>query len=208
MNNEEMETEVVETDSADTAAKASNSMKKFKILLIVDIVLIVGLFVMMMLLKGSYEETAKSSFDAQITAYRDGVDATIYEQWKSVDQYNMAWNLVYATLSGNKTVAAFDETAKKIEGDKETRLKQVAYIYSSAGVSDKAVNTYAEKAGLAESFLLKNEANVKEVACGKGCVVTFNFDGKKLKSVDYEALKKIDMAGTFKVGEPAPYHFD
>lgn len=207
MNNEEMETEVAGTESAD-AAKASASMKKFKILLIVDIVLIIGLFVMMMMLKSSYEETAKSSFDTQITAYRDGVDATIYEQWKSVDQYNMAWNLVYATLNGKKTAAAFDEAAKAIEGDKESRLKQVSYIYSSAGVSDKAVSTYAEKAGLAETFVTKNEENVKEVACGKNCTVTFNFEGKKLKSVDYEALKNINMSENFKVGEPAPYHFD
>ena len=206
MNNEEME--VMETDAAENAAKAPGDMKKFKIRLIVDIVLIIALFTMMMLLKGSYEETAKSTFDTQITAYRDGVDAVIYEQWKSVDQYNMAWNLVYATLSGNKTLASFDETVKNIEGDKETRLKQVSYIYSSAGVSDKAVSTYAEKAGLAESFLLKNEAGVKEVACGKGCIVTFNFEGNKLKSVDYAALKNINMAETFKVGEPAPYHFD
>lgn len=208
MNNEEMETEVVETDSAETAAKGANSMKKFKILLIVDIFLIIGLFVMMMMMKSSYEETAKSSFDTQITAYRDGVDATIYEQWKSVDQYNMAWNLVYATLNGKKTAAAFDEAVKAIEGDKEARLKQVSYIYSSAGVSDKAVSTYAEKAGLAESFVVKNEDAVKEVACGKNCTVTFNFDGKKLKSVDYEALKNINMSENFKVGEPAPYHFD
>lgn len=215
MNTEEQETAVVETESAASEAQAAAKMKKFKILLIADIVVIIGLFVLMMCLKSSYEEQAKASYDTQITAYRSDVDAVRFELWKSVDQYNMAWNLVYATLNSNKTVAAFDENVKAIEGNKDARLKQATYIYqnslinmyNSESVLNKALAEYIEK-GLAETFLVKNEDSVKEVACGKDCVVTFNFEGKKLKSVDYEALKKINIAETFKVGEPAPFRFE
>lgn len=215
MNNEEMETVAPETEAADAATKAPANMKKFKILLIVDIVLIVGLFILMMCMKGSYEEQAKSSYDAQMTVYKSSVDSMRFDLWKSVDQYNMAWNLVYATLNGNKTLAAFEENVKAIEGNKENRLAQTTYIYKNAllnmynseTVINKALAEYIES-GLADKFLVKDEAAVKEVACGKGCVVTFNFEGKTLKSVNYDALKKISMTETFKVGEPAPFHFE
>jgi len=215
MNNEELETVATETDAAETAAKAPANMKKFKILLIVDIVLIVGLFILMMCMKSSYEEQAKSSYDTQMTAYKSSVDEVRFDLWKSVDQYNMAWNLVYATLNSDKSLASFQANVKAVEENKDARLTQLTYIYRNAllnmynseTIINKALAEYGER-GLAETFLVKDEASVKEVACGKGCVVTFNFDGKKLKSVDYEALKKINMTETFKVGEPAPFHFE
>lgn len=215
MNTEEQETAVVETESAASEAQAAAKMKKFKILLIADIVVIIGLFVLMMCLKSSYEEQAKASYDTQITAYRSDVDAVRFELWKSVDQYNMAWNLVYATLNSNKTVAAFDENVKAIEGNKDARLKQATYIYqnslinmyNSESVLNKALAEYIEK-GLAETFLVKNEDSVKEVACGKNCVITFTFAKGKLVSQDYKALVEYNMVENFKLEAPAAFHFE
>lgn len=182
--------------------------KKFKILLIADIVLIVGLFVLMMILKGGYEEQAKKSVSEQLDAYLNQNNTVLQEQWKSVDQYGMAWKLVNATLTGDKTEKSFDAAAQAIEADKDVRFNQVSYMYTAAGIPPQAQNSIHEKAGLAEKFVLKNEGGVKEVACGKNCVVTFTFAKGKLKDVDYKALAAYNMADNFKLEAPAAFRFE
>ena len=72
--------------------------KKFKILMIVDIVLIIGIFALMMVLKGQYNDQAQKSVNEQVGAYLEQSNGVVQDQWKSVDQYGMAWRLVYATL--------------------------------------------------------------------------------------------------------------
>ena len=102
--------------------------KKFKILAIVDGVLIVALVVMMFALKGRYNDQAQSSVKEQVGAYKATVNAALQDQWKSMDQYGMAWKLVYATVTGAKTEAAFDANVKKIFEDTDARFKQVSYM--------------------------------------------------------------------------------
>ena len=82
--------------------------KKFKILMIVDIVLIIGLFALMMVLKGQYNDQAQKTVKEQVDAYLELSNGAVQDQWKAVDQYGMAWRLVYATLTTAKTEAAFD----------------------------------------------------------------------------------------------------
>ncbi|MCQ2091841.1 MAG: hypothetical protein MJY85_04105 [Fibrobacter sp.] len=182
--------------------------KKFKILLIVDIVAIVGLFVLMMVLKGGYEEQAKKSVSEQLDAYLNQNNTVLQEQWKSVDQYGMAWKLVNAVLTGDKTEASFDAAAKAIEEDKDARFNQVSYMYTAAGIPAQAQNSINEKAGMADKLVLKNENGVKEIACGKNCVITFTFAKGKLKSADYKALADYNMADNFKLEAPAAFHFE
>lgn len=182
--------------------------KKFKILLIVDVVLIVGLFVLMMVLKGGYNEQAQKSVSEQVGAYLEQSNGVVQEQWKAVDQYGMAWKLVFATLTGDKSEATFDAVAKAIEDDKDARFKQLSYMYNAAGIPPQAQNSIFEKAGLADKFVLKNENGVKEVACGKNCVVTFTFAKGKLKNADYKALADYKIADNFKLEAPAPFHFE
>ncbi|MCQ2101761.1 MAG: hypothetical protein MJY98_00855 [Fibrobacter sp.] len=182
--------------------------KKFKILLIVDIVLIIGLFALMMILKGSYNDQAQKSVNEQVGAYLEQSNGVVQEQWKAVDQYGMAWKLVFATLTGDKTEATFDATVKAIEDDKDARFKQLSYMYNAAGIPPQAQNSINEKAGLADKFLLKNEGGVKEVACGKNCVISFTFAKGKLKTADYKALSNYNMAENFKLEAPAPFHFE
>ncbi|MCL4100755.1 hypothetical protein SAMN05720766_10585 [Fibrobacter sp. UWH9] len=182
--------------------------KKFKILLIVDIALIIGLFALMMILKGTYNDQAQKSVGEQVGAYLEQSNGVVQEQWKAVDQYGMAWKLVFATLTGDKTEATFDATAKAIEEDKDARFKQLSYMYNAAGIPPQAQNSIYEKAGLADKFLLKNEGGVKEVACGKNCVISFTFAKGKLKTADYKALTEYNMGANFKLEAPAPYHFE
>ena len=81
-------------------------------------------------------------------------------------------------------------------------------MYEAAGIPAQAQNSIYEKAGLADKFLLKDEGGVKEVACGKNCVISFTFAKGKLKSSDYKALADYNMAGNFKLEAPAAYHFE
>ena len=182
--------------------------KKFKILMIVDIVLIIGLFALMMVLKGQYNDQAQKTVKEQVDAYLELSNGAVQDQWKSVDQYGMAFKLLYATLAGNKTEAAFKNAVAAIEGDKDARVRQIAYMYSAAGVNDKAQSLISEKAGLADKFLLKSEGGVYEVACGKDCSISFTFAKGKLKSTDYKALAEYKMEDHFKLEAPAPFHFE
>ncbi len=206
--NEDQNIQTEEAVAPEAAASTANPNKKFKMLLIADIVLIVGLFVLMMVLKGGYEEQAKKSAGDQVGAYLEQTNTVLQAQWKSVDQFGMAWKLVNATLTGDKTEASFDAAAKAIEEDKDARFRQISYVYTAAGVPDKVQNGIFEKAGLAEKFVLKNEGGEKEVACGKDCVVKFSFAKGKLKNVDYKAMADYSMAGNFKLEAPAPFHFE
>lgn len=181
---------------------------KFKILLIVDIVAIIGLFALMMVLKGGYEEQAKKSVNEQLDAYLNQNNAVLQDQWKSVDQYGMAWKLINAVLTGDKTEASFDAAAKAIEEDKDARFNQVSYMYTAAGIPAPAQNSIFEKAGMADKFLLKSENGVKEVACGKNCVISFTYAKGKLKATDYKALADYNMADNFKLEAPAAFHFE
>ncbi|MCQ2063622.1 MAG: hypothetical protein MJY99_09860 [Fibrobacter sp.] len=182
--------------------------KKFKILAIADAVIIVGLIVVMMILKGNYNDQAVASVKEQVGTYQETANTMLQEQWKSVDQYGMAWKLVYVTLTGDKTEKSFDAAVKAIEADRDARFKQLAYMYTAAGIPDKVQNDIFEKGGLADKFLLKDEGGVKEVACGKGCVVSFTFAKGKFKSSDYKALVEYNLANNFKLEAPAEFHFE
>ncbi|MCF0224596.1 MAG: hypothetical protein HUK20_10015 [Fibrobacter sp.] len=182
--------------------------KKFKILLIADIVLIAGLFGLMMVLKGGYEEQAKKSAGDQVNAYLEKTNGVLQEQWKSIDQYGMAWKLIYKTFAGDKSESAFDANVAAIEQDNQARFQQISHMYTAAGVPDKVQNGIFEKVGLADKFLLKNEKGEKEVACGKDCVVKFTFVKGKLKDVDYKALADYNMSENFKLEAPAAFHFE
>lgn len=182
--------------------------KKFKILAIVDAVIIVALFIVMFTLKGQYNEQAQTSVKEQVGAYQETANGLLQEQWKSVDQYGMAWKLIFTTLTGNKTEASFNAAVKAIEEDKEARFKQLSYTFTAAGIPPKVQNDINEKGGLADKFLLKDEKGVKEVACGKNCVITFTFAKGKLKSSDYKALVEYNMAENFKLEAPATFHFE
>ncbi|MCF0215416.1 MAG: hypothetical protein HUK21_02960 [Fibrobacteraceae bacterium] len=181
--------------------------KKLKIIAIVDVVLIVGLVVLMMVLKGSYNEQAQKVGSESVGKYRDGVNATLQEQWKSVDQYGMAWRLVYATLTGDKSEASFNAAVKAIEGDVQGRLKQLSYMYTAAGIPSQ-VQADLGKEMAQGSILTKDEGGVKEVACGKNCAIKFTFAKGKLKDVDYKALAEYSMNNNFKVEAPAPFSFE
>ena len=182
--------------------------KKLRILMIADIVIIVALVVVMMVLKGQYNDQAQKSVKDQVDAYLTVTNGVLQEQWRSIDQYGMAFKLLYATLAGNKTEATFKSAVAAIEGDKDARVRQIAYMYSAAGVNDKAQSLISEKAGLADKFLLKSEGGVYEVACGKDCSISFTFAKGKLKSTDYKALAEYKMGDHFKLEAPAPFHFE
>ena len=167
--------------------------QKFKILAIVDAVLIVVLIVVMMILKGNYNDQAQASVKEQVGAYQEKANGMLQEQWKSMDQYGMA---------------SFDAAVKAIEGDKDARLKQLSYMYTAAGIPDKVQNDINEKGGLADKFLLKDEGGVKEVACGKNCTLSFTFVKGKLKDSDYKALVEYNMDEAFKLEAPAAFHFE
>lgn len=182
--------------------------KKFKILAIVDALAIVALLVLMMVLKGQYNDQAQASVKEQVGAYKEKANALLQEQWRSVDQYGMAWKLVYATMTGDKTEKSFNAAVKAIESDKDSRFKQLSYVFTAAGIPAKVQNDINEKGGLADKFLLKDEKGVKEVACGKDCVVSFTFAAGKLKSSDYKALVELNMAEKFKLDAPAEFKFE
>lgn len=183
--------------------------KKMKILVVVDVVILVALIVVLKSLQGGYEEQAKRTAKEQETAYLEKNNQVLVEQWRSVDQYSMAWKLVYTVLSGAKSEAAFKSALTAIESDKDARFKQISHLYTGVGVADKAVNMIYEKAGLVEgTILVKNDKNVKEVACGKNCVVKFSFAKGKLKNVDYSALVQYNLANTLKIEKPGEYHFE
>ena len=183
------------------------NMKKFKILAIVDGVLIVALVVLMFALKGRYNDQAQASVKEQVGAYKATVNAALQDQWKSMDQYGMAWKLVYATITGAKTEAAFDAEVTKIFEDTDARLKQVSYMYTAAGIPDQVLQDIAG-VGLSEQFLLKNEGGVKELACGKNCVIKFTFVKGKLKESDYKALVEYKFAENFSIAAPAEFKFE
>ena len=183
--------------------------KKLKILVAVDVVILVALFVLLKSLQGGYMEQAKRTANEQETAYLEKNTQVLVEQWRSIDQYNMAWKLVHTVLSGAKSEAAFGQAVAAIEADKDARFKQISHIYTGVGINDKVQNGIFEKAGLAQgSILLKNDKNSKEIACGKGCVVKFNYAKGKFKSVDYSALVQYDLSKTLKIEKPGEYHFE
>ncbi len=183
--------------------------KKLKILVVVDVVVLVALIIILMTLKGGYEEQAKRTANEQESAYLEKNTQVLVEQWRSVDQYSMAWKLVHTVLSGAKTEAAFNSSLAAIQADKDARFKQISHLYSSVGINDAVQNGIFEKAGLAEgSILVKNEKGSKEIACGKNCVVKFSFAKGKLKNVDYSALVQYNLANTLKIEKPGEYHFE
>ena len=182
--------------------------KKFKILAIVDAVIIVALIVLMMVLKGNYNDQAQASVKEQVGAFQESANGVLQELWKSVDQNGMAWKLVYATITGDKTEKSFNAAVKAIEGDQAARFKQLSYVFTAAGIPPKVQNDINEKGGLADKFLLKDEGGVKEVACGKNCSISFTFAKGKLKTSDYKALLELNMASNFQLEAPAPFHFE
>ena len=80
-----------------------------KILVVVDIVILVALIIILMTLKGGYEEQAKRTANEQETSYLEKNTQVLVEQWRSIDQYSMAWKLVHSVLSGVKTEPAFHD---------------------------------------------------------------------------------------------------
>ena len=179
-----------------------------KILVVADVVILVALIVILMTLKGGYEEQAKRTANEQESAYLEKNTQVLVEQWRSVDQYSMAWKLVYTVLSGAKTEAAFNSSLAAIQADKDARFKQLSYMYTAAGIPAKVQNDINEKGGLADKFLLKNEGGVKEVACGKNCTLSFTFAKGKLANSDYKALVEYNMDEAFKLEAPAEFHFE
>ena len=89
-----------------------------KILVVADVVILVALIIILMTLKGGYEEQAKRTANEQESAYLEKNTQVLVEQWRSVDQYSMAWKLVYTVLSGAKSEAAFKSALAAIESDK------------------------------------------------------------------------------------------
>ncbi|MEE0876338.1 MAG: hypothetical protein UIH18_03480 [Fibrobacteraceae bacterium] len=186
-----------------------DKMKKFKILLAIDIVIIVALAVVMFVLKGQYGEMAQKLATEQRDAYRKQANDILHEQWKSVDQFGMAWRLVFETVSSkDKSEKSFDARLKAIENDKPARERQVQHLYSAAGIPEKAQLQFSELGYAEGSILLKDEKGVKEVACGKDCKISFTFVKGNLKSLDYSALEKYVPAEHFKLAEPAPFRFE
>ncbi|GEM_PF-712030 len=200
--------EVNQTEGQAESAKAQK-MKKFKILLIVDIVILVALAVLMFVLKGQYNETAKGLYKDQSGKYLELSNAALHDQWKSVDQFGQAWRLVYETIkSGDKSEKGFNARLDAIVNDKESRERQLSYIYSAAGIPEKAQMKFSEL-GLAEgSILVSSEGGVKTVACGKGCSITFTFAKGKLAKMDYSALSNYDSKAQFTLPAPAPFSLD
>ena len=183
--------------------------KKMKILVVVDVIILVALVVLLKVLQGGYEEQAKRTANEQESAYLEKNTQVLVEQWRSVDQYSMAWKLVYSMLSGAKTEAAFRTNLVSIESDRDSRFKQISHLYTGAGINDVVQNSIYQKAGLAEgSILVKDEKNVKEVTCGKDCVVKFTFAKGKMKNVDFSALVQYNLAKNLKIEKPAEYHFE
>ena len=121
-----------------------------KILVVADVVILVALIIILMTLKGGYEEQAKRTANEQESAYLEKNTQVLVEQWRSVDQYSMAWKLVYTVLSGAKTEAAFNSSLAAIQADKDARFKQLSYMYEAAGIPAQAQNSIYEKAGLAD----------------------------------------------------------
>ena len=183
--------------------------KKMKILVVVDIVILVALIIILMTLKGGYEEQAKRTANEQETSYLEKNTQVLVEQWRSIDQYSMAWKLVHSVLSGVKTEPAFNTTLAAIEADKDARFKQISHLYTGAGINENVQNGIFQKAGLAEgSILLKGDKNSKEVACGKDCVIKFEFAKGKLKNLDFSALVQFNLSKSLKIEKPAEYHFE
>ena len=178
-----------------------------KILVVVDVVILVALIVVLKTLQGGYEEQAKRTVNEQESAYLEKNTQVLVEQWRSVDQYSMAWKLVYSMLSGAKTEAAFKSNLAAIENDKDARFKQISYMYTAASIPAQVQNDIAA-VGLADKFLLKSEGGVKEVACGKNCVATFTFVKGKLKSTDYKALVEYKFADNFSIESPKEFKFE
>lgn len=186
-----------------------DKMKKFKILLAVDIVIIVALAVVMFVLKGQYGEMAQKLATEQRDAYRKQANDMLHAQWKSVDQFGMAWKLIFETVSSkDKSEKAFTERLKAIESDMQARERQVLHLYTSAGIPEKAQIQFSELGYAEGSILLKDEGGVKEIACGTGCKISFTFAKGMLKSMDYSALEKYSPAENFKLVEPAPFRFE
>ena len=102
--------------------------KKFKILAIADVILIVGLVVLLVVLKGRFYDQAQTSVKEQTGAYKKVVNTALEEQWKALDQYGMAWKLIYATVTGVTTETAFNAEVTKIVEDKDARLRQLSYF--------------------------------------------------------------------------------
>lgn len=186
-----------------------DKMKKFKILLAIDVVIIIALAAVMFVLKGQYSETAQRTAGEQRDAYRDKANAMLHEQWKSVDQFGMAWRLIYATASSkDKSEKTFLANLNAIESDKSLRESFVSHLYTSAGIPAQAQIKFSEL-GLSEgSILLKDENGVKTIACGKGCEITVQFAGGKLKSIEDQPLREYAAASHFKLSEPAPFRFE
>lgn len=186
-----------------------DKMKKFKILLAIDIVIIIALAVVMFVLKGQYGEMAQKLATEQRDAYRKQANDILHDQWKSVDQFGMAWKLVFMTASSNdKSEKAFNQRLQGIEKDAAARERQLLHIYTAAGIPEKAQLQFSELGYAEGSILLKDENGVKEVACGKGCKISFTFAKGNLKSMDYSALEKYVPAEHFKLAEPAPFRFE
>jgi hypothetical protein len=182
--------------------------KKFKILAIADGVLIVALVVVMFALKGMYKDKAVNAVKEQEGAYKKEALTVLYDYWETMDQYGMAWKLVYATLTGNKTEKSFDAMVKSIFEDQDARNKQVSYMLSASGMSDAHQGIIKDGSKLADKFLLKDEGGVKEVACGKNCVIKFIFVKGKLAENDYKALVEYKFDENFKVEPPKAFVFE
>lgn len=183
--------------------------KKLKILLIADIVIIVGLVALMMCLKGKYNEQAQKAVKEQVGAYLEKTNGVLQEEWLSMDQYAMAWRIVYATLAGDKKESSFNANISGIEADSPTRVNNLTYIYTAAGIPDQVQKQLYEKVGLNKNpFLVSNENGVKTVACGKDCQITFTFNKGQFVSMDTKALAEYKLADHFKIEAPAPFHFE
>lgn len=183
--------------------------KKFKILIAVDIVIVIVLGAILLVLKGGYSETAKRSATEQLNAYEQKSLAVLYEQWQSVDQFNMATKLLYSTVaSSDKSEASFTARLASIEGDKAARERQLYYFYTASSVPDQIQQHFLEQGLFSGSILAKDEGGVKTVTCGKNCEIKFTYAGGKLKGVDYKALSEYKPADNFKLDAPAPYRFE
>lgn len=183
--------------------------KKLKILMIADIVIIVGLVALMMSLKGKYNEQAQQSVKEQVGAYLDKTNGVLQEEWLSMDQYAMAWRVVYGTLAGDKKESSFNANVSGIAADVPARMNNLTYIYTAAGIPDKIQAQLYEKVGLNKNpLLISDENGVKTVACGKDCQITFTYSKGKFVSMDTKALVEYKLADHFKIEAPAPFHFE
>ena len=108
--------------------------KKFKILAIVDAVIIVALIVLMMVLKGNYNDQAQASVKEQVGAFQESANSVLQELWKSVDQNGMAWKLVYATITGDKTEKSFN-AASQVRIVMKGNFIGKCYEFSTAGIA-------------------------------------------------------------------------